>query len=297
MLLLLLACAGAPPAPPEDSDAPESVTPWEYEAESQGPSLSASEVEALAASRVGLLLSIDPFPLYEAYNLAMSGQTRDCPGTWEIAGVYGWGTTCTAETGWRYDGRSQGLYGPNIVFDGEPYLQFGSLLSNAEIQSPDGEVLSLVGYGDLWERALEDESVNLYAYFLGEFSWTGLPEPDHWLRQDLSLALISESQRAPDGARWWRLDGGVNPLTDPDNITLSARDLLASSESACQAEPGGALVLNVGEGERYVLRFHGGPDADMSACDGCAELLFEDSPLGEACVDLSAMFDWEERPW
>ncbi|MCB9759753.1 MAG: hypothetical protein H6739_07910 [Alphaproteobacteria bacterium] len=298
---LLIGCAGDPdPAPDTGPDAP---TPYEYERPELEPSLNAAEVEAAVRDLAPGLLRIDPYPLYDAYALALMGQEQSCPGTYPIAGVIGWGNECTARSGWSYAGRSQALAVHHETIDGVYYDTFGSLLTDAVLTSPDGYDLEIIGYGDLWDRPVDGGAQAVWVYFLGVFRSAFPEHADTWLAEDLSVAVTAESWAHPEQGRWLRLDGGASPI-EGDRATLTARDLLLYSPetgTTCATEPAGELVYRTHDGEAYTLRFDGpaSPEDAVSAdlCDGCGTVWFEGAALGEACVDLTALTDWETRPW
>lgn len=289
VLVALLACTDAVVPTPDDS-AP--LTSWSYDEEREPPLYDAAQIEAQAADRLPQLLGIDPYPLYDAYNLAMSAQDRDCPSTYEIAGVIGWGAECSSASGWSYWGRSQGLYVQHAAVEGVQYETYGTLLTNARMTSPDGEQLYIVGYSDLTET-LDGSRRVIYSYLLGEFSWDGPGSEGTWLTDSLAVSLIVDSSWEPSGARSLRIDGGVASV-GKDNPTLNALDLVMTSAEAgasCTAEPTGALQLVTRDPQTYDITFDG------TACDGCGEVSYHGEDLGPACFDFSEMLDWEGRPW
>lgn len=286
----LYACTDAP-APVADDSAP--LSSWGYEEAPEAPLYDAAAVEGMATERLQALFGINPYPLYEAYNLAMDAQDRDCPGTYEIAGVIGWGAECRTASGWDFWGRSQALYAQDVEIEGTRYENFGSLLTNARMTSPDGEVLRIVGYGDLHETLADDSTRAIYSYLLGEFSWSGPGSEDTWLTESLAVALIVESSWHDSGVHTLRIDGGVSTI-GKDDPTLNALDLVMTSavtRTDCVAEPTGALQLVTRDPQTYRITFDG------TACDGCGDVSFDGEILGSACFDFSEMLDWEGRPW
>lgn len=304
VLSLLLACTA--PASEDDSDASATdsgpPTPWEYWEDEREAVLTAAQVEAAINATLPSLLAIDPYPLYAAYSMAMARQSPGCPDPSPVAGVDGWRNDCTAQTGWRFQGRSQALHVFDTVINGRHYSEYGSLLDDSVMTSPDGERLQIVGYSDLWDYQ-DDGWQTVYAYFLGVFHWDGPNTEDSWLRDDLSLGFTTESGSHPELGRWRRIDGGVAWL--PGALpTLRAESFIQFGEdtgASCTLEPGGALELRTDDGLSYSIRFQGSTSLDDQVaaedCDGCGEVSFRGEVLGAACPDTSGMLDWQVRPW
>ena len=71
--------------------------------------------------------------------------------------------------------------------------------------------------------------------------------------------------------------------------------------SDCPIEPSGTISIRDDAGDWYDVEFQGpgysGAASFPPECDGCGDVWYQGENLGQACVDFSAMTDWEGSPW
>ncbi|MCP4805529.1 MAG: hypothetical protein GY884_09285 [Proteobacteria bacterium] len=80
---------------------------------------------------------------------------------------------------------------------------------------------------------------------------------------------------------------GSTPSTDDKQVHLWDD---AKEDDDCAAEPAGTILVRDEVGYWYELVFDG-------SCDGCGSVQWEGETLGEACIDVSPLYAWEDAPW
>ena len=143
-----------------------------------------------------------------------------------------------------------------------------------------------------------------YSYIEGGYSWDG-PEADGtWLDWGVEPTLVWYASRDPSsGGKAITLSSSVSIDSGPftavfmDGVYLY-EEVLGSS---CGIEPSGTISLLDSEGRWTDLIFDGptefNAEVDAAVCDGCATAWYRGTALGEACIDFSALTDWEDSPW
>lgn len=285
-----IAAGCAPPS--EGEDPPLVPSEHRYDAPDRAPALDAADVQAALDESWPRLVGANPVAVYDAYSLAMAQDSNGCPGVREAFGLEVWDNGCTTSSGWAFEGRSGARHTSNWEIDGQVYEEYGAFLqSDCRMRSPQGEEMSFAGYGELMDWTDADRTRWFSSWLMGEYAWESATGDGTWLTEAWSLSVIVETGSEVDGVRWMRIDGGASGVDAPLG-TITAQALELRSDAACTREPTGALSVRTDEGDVYVATF--GAD---EACDACGEVRFGDVPLGDVCLDFSAMIDWDGRPW
>ena len=67
---------------------------------------------------------------------------------------------------------------------------------------------------------------------------------------------------------------------------------------ACDKEPAGTMRLRTDDGFWIDLVFDVNADFQSTGpCDGCGSATLNGTYIGQVCITLSNLFDWEEHPW
>lgn len=307
LLLFALGChsPGSPEGAPDTGPAPIS-DPSAYSYEPPEVTLELLTAEQVRAALAPLLADprlLNSGPVLAAYDRVMAESDDGCPSYYESDGDVFWYDYCTSSDGATYDG-----YSFYTFYDGESDGQTtwtgGELTGLATVHSADGYTFDAGGTALLASGVGVDGDYDYtlhYSYVLGTFTWDG-PEADGtWMQQgaDPDLLLYGVDYPGLDG-RYLMVEGGISAL-DGDLSAVVFDELIAANAGAgidCPMEPLGAISVRDAQGNWYALRFDGEGNGPRShACDGCADLMFQDQDLGPICVDVSTWLDWEEAPW
>ena len=208
------------------------------------------------------------------------------------------GVTLFMDIRWIRDGASTGDGGAEII-------------ENAVLS---GEAVALDESGKIWSSStvnshretISPDGVRIYtSQIVGSVD---VPGVEGWPGQNLSLALIQEWYTEADGVTPMALAlrGGASQLEGESLAAYSFVDLALWTEEGggpCSIEPAGSVELHTLGGSRYLVVFDGvDPTTETTIteaeeCDGEAEIFFEGESLGRFEPDLTALMDWQERPW
>jgi hypothetical protein len=268
MILLLLACANTK-APEQSGPRHDSGVAVTDTAPTDTPSLPDIEetlVEpSLTAAEVGEMLSAalsqmpDAMEVIEAYRFLMTQGDEICPGpgmnildTW----LYG----CDATTGYSYAGVSDWLE-EEYDQDGVTGMVTG-IAGDFWIDTPDGQQLEGGGHCVIFRN-----SWIWVGEVVGSWSWGG---GSAWVKDGYSGYLKMEYISG--------VDFNMNGAADIAGTHIAATDFTILSD--CEG-PIGDLSLRDPAGGWHKLMF--------TSCDPCAQVVFEGSDLGEACVDFAPL--------
>ena len=262
--LVPLAACGAPEgtASPPTKTAEESVADLPQDPGLPGvtvepvtPSMSADEAAAALSAALGS--PPDSTETTAAYRMLMAQGDEYCPGNeYYITDIHLYG--CDSSTGYHFAGISDWLEeevdaGLNAWLEG--------VAGDFWIVTPDGELFEAGGHsvyisGDtFWMRELA-----------GSWLWQG---GDPWIASGFSGSLIIEEEYA----RGIRMSGGAQI----QGVSWSATELMLPA--GCDYGPVGRLGLRDPGGGWYTMVFED--------CEPCATVMFEETELGEACVDFA----------
>lgn len=307
-MLWILACDQADPKTNESSPTPHQYI---YEEEELPPaSLQPEDVEAAILEGVSLARDLTAQPVFPAYEAAMTGEDAYCPNYYDYQGNVYWYDSCASDNGGSFEGYSFYIRYTDMD-DGAGNLYNGESLSGvSKVVTPEGYTFEAGGgayYYDLY-HAPANQSDTEYTYYIsgvqGSFSYDGPEARDTWLTRDLAPDLTYTAAWVPSlGGGLVTIDGGISGLAGDieyvvlDNLTLYS----AALYSTCPIEPGGAVSVRGPDGYWYDVTFDGpmdwGEEVPAETCDGCGTLYFQGEPLGEVCVDVSSLLDWEVSPW
>lgn len=262
MIWLLLACTG--------SDVPSADAAAQHQAHEDTSSPALPDIEQTAAQptmtadevarTIELALSSPPDPdeIIEAYLWLMSQGDDVCPGDeHNITDLWLYG--CDALTGYSYAGVTDWL---DMPFD-EGGMS-GSIMGIAGdfwIDTPEGDQLEAGGHS---MKAFNPTL--LVSEIAGSFRWSGGSD---WLSSGYSGNLTQEYVVGAYVA--FRGAANIN------GVHIAGHEL--TFPEGCNGQPVGGVSLRDPSGGWYRL--------DFDVCDSCTEVVFEGTPVGEACVDFS----------
>lgn len=282
---------------PEEEPAPPVAslpTDWHYVDEAEvaapldGPAFGAAVDAALVA-----VLAIDPAQGLDLYDRLTFPADLACP--WYdptyTAQRY-WEDDCQTEAGVSFYGWALYNRARNVRRGQELCSDTAFLYGFGRIDDPDGE--AYVGYGELDLDACVDTAsgaARFDALLRGAFRDGG--GSGTWLSDPLSLSYALSATDDADG-RSLALSGSVSGLSG-ELPAVYFHDVVATT-TGCALEPTGWLWAMDSHNTTYALTFDG-VGADDPACDGCGSLSVDGVASGTACVDVSPLVGWEERPW
>jgi len=308
---------------PSADTGPSMPSPWtgsEEGGEVDAPDLTL--VEATAQEGLELTLERGPGTIFDLYFQAMSTRHEDClryseeqVGQTTLVNWSGSGACAQPESS-QFVGMASSLHGENMRVNESliwpPSLseaQDGFLpddfsvtgrfmLGQAYIWTPDDERFN--GAGSLCELDGGSESTGTQFWIQsisGSFSWSGAVDDASWFTGDSSLDWDVRVDREADGSISVSLAGGITDLPETGGIFATdelkvSRD--ASDSDICGDEPQGSLAVRTDDGSWVGVTF----DAwDGGTCDGCGTAVWQGDELGQVCVDVNHLFDWQGAPW
>jgi hypothetical protein len=295
-------------AAPDDTD----TLPGEYiyeEEENAGALLTPDDVSAALTEALGVFLTdLDPFLVLAAVDAAVSFEDAGCPyyytDYYPLYGYYYWYGGCDTDAGTSFDGYLYGIHYDPFTSSGYYYPDYGWWYGDGAVERSDGQSLEISGYWSMykWEY-YTPASTYLYVYAYGEASWAGPAYRDTWLADSASISYTMTGAFDPLLGAWLQIDGGVAGLsTATDSLWFDGVFMATAQQgSSCPAEPSGTISVRDAAGEWYDVEFQGPAYAGAASfppeCDGCGDVWYRGTNIGQACPDLSGMTTWEGSPW
>ncbi len=273
MILWLLACTGSPEAN-KDADRTNAPAAQHDTGETPLPSIDDTELEPnWTTEQVGSRLSEamgnmpNPAEAFDTYVDLMSRGDPVCPGSEQII-VDTWLYGCDASTGYSYAGVTDWLTGEYDVM-GQP-MPLSGIAGDFWIDTPEGDRLE--GGGNA--VVLTDGSVWI-GDFTGSWRYTGGSD---WFAYGFSGRIAL--QIIP--GLFVQAEGAIDVM----GTHLAMHELYLFE--TCDGGAQGAVSLRDPNGGWYRLQFE--------ECTPCGELTFEDTPMGEGCVDFAPFLE-RVRGW
>ncbi len=275
-----------------------------YDEDPVQPDLTLDEVGLAVSEAVSAFVEVDPADWFAAYQEAASWQDDDCPyyipDYQDTYGYWYWYDACTSGSGASYSGYAYGvIYDP--LWSGDYYYHdYGWIYGDFASDLPDGQSLDFSGYSYNYRRDHTSGQRYWYASMTGDVVWTGPDFAGTWLSETWSLDFTIDAvgyEQYPDySARG--LSGGISGLDGTANAIYFS-DVWFGTETAgstCPDEPSGLVRIRDDAGEWYELLFHGPAESGGSSfpedCDGCGEVWFRGTYLGDACPSFTPLHDW-----
>lgn len=292
----LVVCVAACTAPGDaDGDGLEDELPYVLDdVAPPAPSLGRDGIEAALQDAFDLAITLDAWPVLDAYEAAMEARDEGCPTYVENGGESYWIGGCATSAGSRFEGFGQALDRTVEVPEGSEWSR--TVAANATITTDGGEMFvggggAVVGGG----HVLADDTTYAYTAVQGTFAWTGDEAKGTWLADETSAELTVIWRQSPT-YRAVTLDGTVSTATGDavhfDEVTLV--------DVVCGGEPSGTVSLR-GEDGWYDVVF----DLDLddlegvspASCDGCGAAWYRGQAVGDACVEVADLATFEAMPW
>lgn len=311
--LLLLACGGTITAGdpvgdgsvgedvPQDSP-PVEEDPYVADEDPVQPALTLDEVADAVAEGIEATHTIDAGAWFDAYDGVMSNRSSACPYTdddYDIYNVDYWYDNCTADSGAHYSGYGYGYHYTDMTSGQYFYRHNGYWFGDAKVDLADGSQFVASGYAYLY-----DYTDTLYGgtavYFslFGEFTTSSPLWADSWMGDGLSVSMTLSRYFYGTDPGALQLEGGISHLVGTVNaVTFQDVYMLSAYHgSQCSLEPGGTISVRDDAGDWYDVVFQGPDPGSTTAfpaeCDGCGEVWFRGTPLGDVCPDLSTLVNW-----
>lgn len=277
LLLAALGCRGGEEEP---------IEPVPYIADGidqPAPAESADQLGIWIQQAFDAAMEIDASPIIETYMAVTVDRDDYCPyffGDDEMAQWYG---ECDSAGGTGFQG-----YGGHQLYSDDNYWQ-EVVYTTGSVVTPDGHVFE--GGGTAYRGGGTDvlsDTTTGYMGVLGSFAYDA---PDAGWLSTGDATLEKQWQRG----EWGQLVAFGGAVTvDERAVAFNSVYVL---NVGCAIEPSGVVSVR-GEDGWYDVLF----DTDFEAmlpsdCDGCGEAWYRGERVGEVCIDVSGLADFEEAPW
>ena len=233
----------------------EEPTSYQLEVVGDERTLSLEQIEQGISVGVAYWEQFAPSALYRLYLNKMDNIDLNCPQIFpSVQQSQGWNNDCETSQGWRFSGRSQFRYEQDVELDGQEYQDLGYFISNLLIESPEGELLLMQGFGDL--RISEQER---WLELVGTF---GSSEID-WLSEQVAMQM----QKSVGLDSIVQISGGISSWGQfPEGVLgFIFESLELDTSNGCQIL-GGRIILSGTLGEREVWTLEA-----QNSCEICRE--------------------------
>jgi len=251
-------------------------------------------VEAGLSELLGRLLDANPWQLADLQAETLAGGDDDCPSLEDMAEQQLFEGECTASTGVHYQGLSLSTRLSDVpIADGRTASDWYHLVSSLTVTWPDGSLDQIHADAELARvPAQGDQPRTTEIEIIGRAVSDRTAWADTWLAAGVDQHL--------DLTASWR-DGAPG-------VTVELR------QAWPEGSPGAALVEGFGvertgadcavAASRLRLWWPDRGWAEVTldegvaaACQACGPATAGGEPLGDACVDLAPLLDWQEEPW
>jgi len=302
----------------DEPSAPDAPAPWDYDGGASPAVYDQDAFEDTVNAAFRDVMTISGAPPILGYWAMMAEADEEeviggCPQYYEYGGSSYWAGSCTAVSGAGFDG-----YVFAEVYENAEVLGPGSAMSGFSINGQailtdgDGSRLDLSGY--TYDAAGTINSGDTPAWMTavyGAFSWNDEVVAETWLGGPLQPTLDATAfQYTLDGdgntAQIVNLTGGLGGL-DASWSTAYLEGIYMVNEVPgfweCGLEPTGIISARSSDHHWYQLVFDveeqesGVFTTPPGLCDGCGTVYRAGVEVGEACVDVSPLIDWEDQPW
>ncbi len=293
-ILSIIACGPAQETDPSENS--DTQLPSEYIYDDTDVIVPDQTPEALAAGVETALeraLAFTPGPLFDAYALAMEGQSDNCPNMYADGDAYFWSDQCTSDDGTYFSGYSYAQEGTE--YGDEADASYKSFYSAATITNANGYTFN--GAGGVYDYVATTEfETSHYWNIRGAFSSDEPSLLDSWLAEnanpDIEASVYINSQY-PTASLDIRLDGGFSPLSET-LVAVSFDDFHWAEWTTCLGEPGGSISLRSEDGLWYDILFDNVIEWDdeqptTEECDGCGTAYYLGEPVGQVCPNFDVL--------
>ena len=304
--LLLLACSGGGLV---IDPGPEEPAPYIDPAVSQAvPALDATAVQIALDEVFAVIWDFQAQPVLDAYDRVNAHADTDCPRIYpdydsDFGDAWYWFEACTSEAGADYSGFVYGVDFDGLASDGLVFSG-GGMFAAGEVTDPQGRRWE--GNGTVYSYTAADvaETYHLSALVMaGTWSWDG-DDGQSWMSTGLEPDFTaSASWFSALGAGAVGFDGGLFGLSGAmDTVVMDGVVLYDEALApSCSLEPSGTISVRDVAGNWFDVVYDG-PEAledpvNADWCDGCGGAWYRGDPVGEICLDFSALLDWEVTPW
>jgi len=273
-------------------DEPLETTAWDL-TPNLGDAVDLAAVEAGMRDVYANLRATQSTRVFEGFSAAQEHWAAGCPEivTWDD-GWY-WHGDCVTPDGTDTDG-----YGYVYSYedhdwrgDGGSYDVLWSEGTGTTLFT-DGTRFHMGGRALLYEGENPNGSCQVWGSQLGgSFSWDDPSVAEHWIHDGGAPTLNLEMWLCPSGGgtdgKNLQAEGG---FVTPGGIATNLEGWVLSNQGSCTHTRGTVeLRLHDGTWVQVVL--------DSDSCDGCGEVTHFEETLGQVCVDLGGILDFEGAPW
>ena len=239
-------------------------------------------------------------PILAGYASVMLQADSYCPQSYTVDGNSFWYGSCTSTSGMSYDGYLfYNTYEDHNFFGDGGSWNVESLSGSTQMIGVDDRLVHWGGSANLAEGTSVDGYPVYFSSVTGSFLDEGATET--WLQEGHSDTLmmygISFSETSPSnafmisGSMQW--NGAVTAVEFGEVIAYAT-----AVGYPCWKEPMGSLAVRDAHGRWLDIQF----DVDenwqlVGTCDGCGSASSNGEAIGEICVDVAPLLNWEGAPW
>ena len=239
-------------------------------------------------------------PILTGYDSVMTQADSYCPQAYTVDGNSFWYGACTSTSGMSYDGYLFYNTYEDYNFFGDGGSWNVELLSGStQMVGSDGRLIHWGGSAYLAEGTSVDGYPVYFSSVTGSFLDDGAM--DTWLQEghsdtlmmygaSFSETIVSNAFMISGSMQW---EGAVTAVEFGETVTYSA-----GVGYPCWKEPMGSLGIRDAHGRWLDIQFDVSEDWQLvGTCDGCGQALANEEVIGEVCVDVAPLLDWEDTPW
>ena len=239
-------------------------------------------------------------PILTGYDSVMAQADAYCPQAYTVDGNSFWYGSCTSTAGMSYDGYLfYNTYEDYNFFGDGGSWNVETLSGSTQMVGSEGRLIHWGGSAYLGEGTSVDGYPVYFSSVTGSFLDDGATET--WLQEghsdtltmygaSFSETVVSNAFMISGSMRW---SGAVTAVEFVETVTYSA-----SVGYPCWKEPTGALAVRDAHGRWLEIQFDVSEDWELvGTCDGCGNALSNGEVIGEICVDVAPLLNWEDTPW
>ena len=298
----------------EEPAPPSAPTAWEYDGATELAELDQAALEDTLNTAIRDVMSVSGAAPLLGYVTMMEGADETCPTWYSYEGSSYWVGSCTSDHGVTFDGYVFATDHVDEALLGAESSMSGIVLNGqAYITGADGTRLDLAGQTYNVAGTVDSGAVRAWqTAVVGTFVWDDEVAADTWLGSELQPTLEATAYKHPLDetgtltAEVVSLTGGLNGLdAEWDTAYLDGLYMIDEIPGfwSCGVEPIGTMSARSPSGDWFQVVFDvmeqedGSYDAPPGTCDGCGTVYLADQEVGEACIDISPLIDWEDEPW
>jgi hypothetical protein len=256
---------------------------YEFEDNRQAPAL--IDLETILVESIAIVQTIDVEPVITLYELFLSQTTATCPQWFTNTNGPYWSDNCTSNSGVNFQGVGLTDNFTDIIDENGNTLSGTTIYCEGSITGLDGSQLNCSGTVQRTNGITPDGTEFISTYIDPYSIVQNGVEQQYPKHQQYLMSTDDFAYRHYNSVLL--LEDGI--------VAFEGNGIPSIGE--CTLEPNGvqSIQLHSSDHDEWVfLQWHGPVDGelfDIEHCDGCADVYFIGSYLGQVCADFSSWND------